>query len=943
MYPHENGGTHVKRQGVVLSIVLSLTLMFTSVCRADSGAHEVPGNMELVAQNEFLSLYIDRATTEIAVLEHSSGRVWYSNPQDWNKLETQARGTAKEQLGAQLLITYDRSDRRNREMNNYSDSIMHGLFEIREIENGVRVDYTLGRRWKDEDYLPVVIEKTRLEERILSSVSEKEAREFTQRYHLVYLRQPTGIAPLELQGMDMKALLGGYEFVVVTDQAEALTAQILDLRAKLNTATEPEKEELTSQIVRLESQLNSIKSKVAWEILEVIYSNRADLESMSEVRFEHLEHLIDTPTYYMGRVPVFARTNLIDAVKTTDYSPDDASDDRVACNLDPLQPNLETFFIPIEYRLDKDSLVVRVPMSEVIYPLEVLDNQGAKHTYPLHTIALLPYFGAAHRDKNGYIFMPDGSGALIRFGSPKYTLTYLSTPVYGRDLTEDNRAQQLVLTEQVCMPVYGMKTEDTAFIAIIEKGEPLARISAVKAGFSNSFNSVCPQFNVIPRADLSLGPIGSVVVYQKRIYQGDIQVRFKFLVGEDADYVGMARSYQEYLVSQGHLRRLEPDRDLPFYLSVVGSIARDEPVLGVPREVIRSLTTFEQASEIVERLLQSGVRNIKVRYQGWLKGGPEHIFPDRVEIERAVGSKEGLVNLATMLEGNGVEFYPEVNFLAVFRNSMFDGFNTRRDAAQYFDNRPKRITEYDIAFGISSSSEKYLLSPRSLSRVVSSFFEDYSEYGIGGIGLQCLGSMVNSDFRNKPETVIDRQQSADIIREQLAQINAAGYDVLVVGGNALSYPFAKSIVGAPFRSSYHNIFDETVPFYQLVLSGHMEYAGRPLNMVSDYRKTLLQSISFGAGLHFEWAYGNTDLLINTDFDHLYAISFEDWFEQAVADYQKASAIFAMIRDAQILDYIELGDGEYVTKYDNGCSISVNYRQGTVTVHRESSESVVYEF
>ena len=61
-------------------------------------------------------------------------------------------------------------------------------------------------------------------------------------------------------------------------------------------------------------------------------------------------------------------------------------------------------------------------MSEVIYPLEMLDNQGAKHTYPLHTIALLPYFGAAHRDKNGYIFMPDGSGALIRFGSPKLDL-----------------------------------------------------------------------------------------------------------------------------------------------------------------------------------------------------------------------------------------------------------------------------------------------------------------------------------------------------------------------------------------------------------------------------------------------------------------------------------------------------------------------------------------
>lgn len=933
----------MKRRGLVLSILLLLALVFASACHADSGAHEVPSNMELVAQNEFLSLYIDRDTTEIAVVQLSSGRVWYSNPQDWNKLETQARGTAKEQLGAQFVITYDRSDRRNREANNYTDSILHGLFEIREMENGVRIDYTLGRRWKDEDYLPVVIEKRRLEEKILSNISEKDAKDLTQRYHLVYLREPTGIAPLELQGMDMKALFNGYEFVVVTDQAEALTGQILDLRSKVHTATDAEKEDLNSQIARLENQLNGIKSKVAWEILEVINNNRDDLENMSEVRFEHIEHLIDTPTYYMGRVPVFARTNLINAVKTTDYSPDDASDDRVASNLDPLQPNLETFFVPLEYRLDEDSLVVRVPVGEVIYPLEVLDNQGQSYTYPLHTIALLPNFGAAHKEKDGYIFMPDGSGALIRFDSRKYTLSYLSTPVYGRDLTEDNRARQLVLAEQTYMPVYGMKTEDTAFLAIIEDGEALARISAAKAGFSNSFNSVCPQFNVIPRADLSLGPIGSVVVYQKRIYQGDIQVRFKFLVGENADYVGMARSYRDYLVREGHLTRLEPDRDLPFYLSVAGSIPRDEPVLGVPREVIRSLTTFEQASDIVDRLLQSGVRNLKLRYKGWLRGGPEHIFPDRVRIEHAVGGKDSFAELATMLEDNGVGFYPEVNFLTVFRNSIFDGFNTRRDAAQYFDNRPKQVTEYDIAFGVSASSAKYILSPRSLPRVVDSFFDDYSEHGIGGIGLQCLGCQVNSDFRNKPETVIDRQQSAESIREQLEWISDAGYDVLVEGGNALSFPFVKGIVGAPFRSSYHDILDDTVPFYQLVLSGHMEYAGAPLNMTSDYQKMLLQSIAMGAGLHFEWAYGNTDLLTNTDYDHLYAIRFEDWLEQAIADYHKANEIFAMIRDAQISDYLELGNGESVTEYDNGCSISVNYDQRTVTVCCESSEPVVYAF
>jgi len=933
----------VKRHGLALPVLLLLTLALTSFCWAESGVDAVPANMELVAQNEHLSLYIDRATTEIAVVQLSSGRVWYSNPQGWNKLETQARGTAKEQLGAQFLITYDRSDRRNREINNYTDSILHGLFEIKEIEDGIRIEYTLGRRWKDEDYLPVVIAKTRLEDRIMTSVSSKEANEFINRYHLVYLREPTGIAPLELQGMNMKTLLNGYEFVVVTDQAQALTDQIMDLRARLHTAAALEKEDLESQITRLESQLNSIKSKIAWEILEVINDNRADLENMSEVEFKHLEHLIDNPTYYMGRVPVFARTNLLKAVRTTDYSPDDASDDRVASNLDPLQPNLETFFIPLEYRLDGDSLVVRLPMEEVVYPLEVVDIQGQSHTYPLHTITLLPYFGAAHREQDGYIFIPDGSGALIRFGSPKYTLSYLSVPVYGRDLTEDNRARELVLTEHVHLPVYGAKTADTAFLAIIEKGEALARISAAKAGFVNSFNSVCPQFNVIPHADLSLGPIGSVVVYQKRICRGDIQVRYRFLVGEDANWVGMARSYQDYLVNEGRLTRLEPSRDLPFFLSVVGSVPRDEPVLGVPREVIRSLTTFDQAAEIAGRLLGLGVGNIKLRYTGWLRGGPEHIFPDRVSLEPSVGGESGFARLAAMLKADGVEFYPEVNFLTVYRNSIFDGFNTRRDAAQFFDNRPKQITEYDIAFGVPGSSGHYILSSRSLPRVVGSFLRDYAKYGIDGIGLQCLGSQVNSDFRNKPDTVIDRQQSAELIREQLAAIKAAGYRILVQGGHALSYPFADGVVCVPFRSSGHDILDETVPFYQLVLSSHMEYSGNPLNMTPDYRKALLQSIATGAGVHFQWAYENTDLLTNTEYDHLYAIRFEDWLQRAVDDYHKANEIFSATRGARIVDYIELNKFQSVTEYDNGCSLLVDYERHTVTVYRESSEPVVYQF
>ena len=168
--------------------------------------------------------------------------------------------------------------------------------------------------------------------------------------------------------------------------------------------------------------------------------------------------------------------------------------------------------------------------------------------------------------------------------SPSYTLGYLGNPIYGRDLTGDNSPQLLINPQQTYMPVYGMKVEDTAFLAIIEQGEALARINANKAGFANSFHSVFPRFNVMPMTNLSLGPIGDVNVYQKRIYQGDIQVRYYFLTGADADYVGMAKAYQEYLVEKYELKPIDGEEPLPFYLSIVGNIVRNEPVVGIPRE-----------------------------------------------------------------------------------------------------------------------------------------------------------------------------------------------------------------------------------------------------------------------------------------------------------------------------------------------------------------------
>ena len=925
-------------------ILICLCLLLIAPFSRQAAAAPQLDNMEPVAENEYLVLYMNPETTEIAVYNKASRDVWYSNPPDWETQETTARGAAKEQLGSQVILTYDRSDRRNREMNNYSASITEGLFEIIPIENGVRIEYSLGRAWSDDDYLPLMIEQGRFEELILNQVPSREAREFSQRYNLVYLRDWTGGARAEVRGMDMDRLLGEYEFVVVDDRSERWEEQLADLRAKLAEASADEKENLESQITRVESQLNNHRGQILRDMLDMIAANVNDVENVMGLTLDHLRQLVDTPTYVLGRVPVFARGNLIEAIKEhTNYRPEDANEDRVANNLDPIQRNIETFFVPIEYTLDGTDLVVRVPVDEVVYPLDVVDNQGQSHTYPLHTITVLPYFGAAYKDAQGYIFMPDGSGALVNFDTPKYTLSYLSHPVYGNDLTADSSDQLLIYPEQTYLPVYGMKVGQSAFLAIIEDGEALARLNVAKAGFVNSYHFVHPRFNVMPSTSLSLGPIGEVRAYQKRIYQGDIKLRYRFLSGSAANYVGMAKAYQQYLVENYGLKKTDASEDLPFFLSIVGNIVRDEPVIGVPREVVRSLTSFGQTAEIVQQLLDQDVNNIKLRYGGWLKGGPEHIFPTKVQFEKSVGGEEGFRKLQQFLADRGIEFYPQVGFQIVYQDKWLDGFRARRDAAKFFDNRPKRLRVYDLAFGLGAYADPYILSPSSLEKVISSFMESAAEYGIKRLALDDLGKYVNSSFEGKAEQVIDRQQGAALAEAELARLKDGGFELLADGGNAFVLPYVRGVVNIPTGSSNHEILDETVPFYQLVLQGCVDYAGEPLNLAADYRRELLQTIVFGGGLHFQWAYENTELLSNTHYNHWYAVRFQDWLERAVRDYALANEIAQHVRGASITNHVQIGDNWYLTVYDNGCSISVNYDTYTLVLHSLTGPPVFYQF
>lgn len=188
-------------------------------------------------------------------------------------------------------------------------------------------------------------------------------------------------------------------------------------------------------------------------------------------------------------------------------------------------------------------------------------------------------------------------------------------------------------------------------------------------------------------------------LFQSRLPEGKIQIRYTFLNDEKADYVGMAHRYQEYLVEKYKLSPLEERENLPFMLELVASIHEIKPVLGVPRRLAKPVTTYQQAKEIIEELEREGIRDIKLRLTGWLAGGEHHYFPRKVRLEEAAGSEKEFIELLTYLAEKDIGLFPDVSFYNIYRTNLWNDFVNRKYAARFLNRKIASIPDYNIATG----------------------------------------------------------------------------------------------------------------------------------------------------------------------------------------------------------------------------------------------------
>ncbi|OXL86093.1 hypothetical protein BCV73_25685 [Paenibacillus sp. SSG-1] len=558
----------------------------------------------------------------------------------------------------------------------------------------------------------------------------------------------------------------------------------------------------------------------------------------------------------------------------------------------------------MQYELTDSGLKVKVPAAGI-------REEGAS---ALFSLDVLPYFGAAPAKENGYVFVPDGPGGLIRFDQEHASLTRgYSHQVYGSEVTnEENGTRTGERREDIAYPVFGLKKGDHAFLAVMTKGEDSANVSAVAPGLKSSFYQVFSsqiyREEYLYRMSRLAAPSKAV---QKERLNRDREVEYRFLNGADADYVGMAGAYRSYLQETGRLTEaLKPVEHVPLYLKIMGG--NYEKAFGRIRYV--AATTFEQAGEIVSTLQSKGVASLRTIFYGWQNEG-DYNMEKRFPIDPALGGEDAAKTFISGMKERGVPVSFSEDFLWVDSHSSFSG---KTDAIRGIDG-----TAY-------VDDDWYIAKPAYTAVTAADTVNRLKKLGVDGIHFSGIGEMLLNDY--EPSGIQTREYAKTVYDGLLKYTREALGSASVNQGDAYALGQTDYIDGLPSESSYDFMIDETVPFYPIVLHGFVPYTFGDGNLRDDEDAEFLRAIEYGALPSFFVTHDDSRKLKDTPSNFLYSSRFDKWerrIEEEYAKFDSLSQLYAM----KIIGHEELSGQKYATTYEDGTRVIVDYGVKDFTVEK----------
>ncbi len=578
--------------------------------------------------------------------------------------------------------------------------------------------------------------------------------------------------------------------------------------------------------------------------------------------------------------------------------------------------------IPVEYTLRNNSISATVKTKEIV--------EGGE--YILISFDLAPFMcSAPNTDNDAYLVVPSGSGALMSVSENADTTRKYSGAVYGEDAARI-QPEILIDSEQIYMPVFASVLSDgNALMGIIESGAQTAKIEAEAGNTRSGWSNIYPKFYV--RGYDSYPTTQFIWSYQDLSYFSQeitdtvITVGYYPLYDTEANYIGVAKKYREYLKSVG--RFLESDAEYsPYALSLVGGAQKTVATGGIPHKVTSVVTTFSDAQNIISDIIKNANINPVVQLIGYGDNGLDAgKIAGGYKFSSDFGGNKGHNSLEKYCKENKINIFTDFEMIRFSKSG--NGFSYNFDVAKsaslniaesYLINTPLR--NYD-----ESTAYRFLKKSQILG-AVDKLVNMANKNEISGISLSSLSNTAYSDFSHEQFGV--KGKTGELAFNSFVKIKDSGRRVSASSANDYAAGVADILFNTPIDNGEYDVFSEWVPLYQMVFTGSKPIYSSYINLEADANKAIMRAVASGTGLGFALTDSyDIDLAVSKAFS-LYGTVYEDNKELILNAVKLYGDYYKAINGAQIDNYILNDDGVSVTEFNNGITVYVNHTDKTVT-------------
>lgn len=576
------------------------------------------------------------------------------------------------------------------------------------------------------------------------------------------------------------------------------------------------------------------------------------------------------------------------------------------------------FVIPVQYVLEEDCLAASIISEGIEEGVWEDPDTDPEKKQSVMNVALLPFMGAAGSDDEGYLIIPDGSGALIHFNNGRTGAAIYQQDVYGRDDALTIR-KAATTTYDVNMPLFGIVRNGRALMAVVENGDYQAQLNAMVngqlTGYSNAYFAAqyihMEANTIMPGSEHSTDVMLPTNTFRD---MGNFTVRYYPLAAENATYADVAAAYRAQLGLKESIADAATQQ-----LEMVASIPSIDTFLGVPYESVRVLTSYEQAAQTLRDFAAEGLNDLTLRYTGWSKQSVRGKMVTGLDLDNRLGGKKAFDGLRQAVKETGAEMVLAVDLIDIYEDG--NGYWSLFAATDSVNSTAKQVPEFLQSTGYQDPEGKpwYLLSPDKVPEAARKLAENLSGQ-VDGVSLSMLGNTVYSSFG---KTGISRTSAGMYWQQALETLSGKIQTLSAKTASAYAFPYIEQVDATPCASSRFEVTDMEIPFYQLVTHGAMVLYTEPANEDGNVRKALLRAIEYGMYPSWRVIAGDTALLSGTDYASWHAASLDAWREE-IKNTAAWMAPLGVYAGMQMTGHEQVTATLSVTTYANGDMVLVNY-------------------